>query len=42
MYASDVQVAEDKVDIFGLEYAEMASEMKDIRISVEHLFSDAP
>lgn len=38
MYASDVQFDLEKVDLYGEEYADMASEMKNIRISVQHLF----
>ena len=40
MYASDVQFDLEKGDLYGEEYADMASEMKDIRISVQHLFGD--
>lgn len=40
MYATDVQFDPEKVDLYGEEYADMASEMKDIRISVQHLFGD--
>ena len=42
MYATDVQFDPEKVDRYGEEYADMASEMKDIRISVQHLFGGAP
>ncbi|MDE7262898.1 MAG: hypothetical protein K2N78_12685 [Oscillospiraceae bacterium] len=42
LYATDVQFDLEKVDLYGEEYADMAAEMKDIRISVQHLFGDNP
>lgn len=43
MYATDIQYdisTPEKAERYGAEYADLASEMKDIRIVIEHAFAD--
>lgn len=43
MYATDIQYdtsTPEKTERYGAEYADMASEMKDIRVVIEHAFAD--